>query len=116
MRVKNCSECRKEIYKQAQEEYLKHEYAIFKDAAYTMAVYSTVAALAVQARRGRSKDYVKKLFDDMVAVMETSTLFGKPIEMTDLMKTLEAEYGIDFHRINPHLESEKAFIKGVKKK
>ena len=47
--------------------------------------------------------------------METSTLFGKPIQMTDLMKTLETEYEIDFHRINPHLESEKDFIKGVKK-
>lgn len=110
----NCDKCRKEIYKEAREEYLKHEYAIFKDAAYTMAVYSTVAALAVQVRRGRTKRYIRKLFDDMVAVMDTSTLFGKPIVMTDIMKSLEQDYEIDFNRVKPNLESEKEFIKGVK--
>lgn len=113
MKVKNCHACRKQIMEEARSEYLKHEYAIFKDAAYTMAVYSTVAALAVQARRGRSKDYIKTLYDDMIAIMDTESFFGKPITMSDLMKTLEQDYDIDFKRIQPNLESEKDFIKGV---
>ena len=55
MKVKtDCNKCRKQIYGQVKEDFMKYEYSIFSDVAYTMAVYSTVAALAVQVRRGRS--------------------------------------------------------------
>lgn len=116
MHIKDCKSCRKDIFKQAKDEFMKHEYAIFTDAAYTFACYATTAALAVQVRRGRSKEYIQKLYDDMVMMFDTSTLFGKEIKLTDIMHDLERDYGIDFKRINVHLESEKEFIKGVKEK
>ena len=53
MRALNCSACRKKIKQECTEEYLKKEYAFFKDAAYSMAVYATIAALAVHHRRNR---------------------------------------------------------------
>lgn len=111
----DCLKCRKEIYKQAEKEFLKHEYSVFSDSAYTMAVYSTVAVLAVQIKKGRSKKYIQQLYNDMVAIFDMPQIFGKVITLTDIMKRLEREYGIDFKRIKVHLESEQEFIKGVKK-
>ena len=114
MKALNCTQCRNKIHKEEQEAFLKQQYAILKDAAYTFACYATTAALAVQVRRGRSKEYIQALFDDMVAVYDTETCFGKQITLTDIMKDLEDIYGIDFKRIKVHLESEKEFIKGVR--
>ena len=114
MKALNCTQCRNKIHKEEKEEFLKGQYAILKDAAYTFACYATTAALAVQVRRGRSKEYIQKMFDDMVAIFDTETFFGKQITLTDIMKDLESDYGIDFKRINVHIESEKEFIKGIR--
>ena len=54
------------------------------------------------------------MFDDMVAIFDTETFFGKQITLTEIMKDLENDYGIDFKRINVHLENEKEFIKGIR--
>ena len=113
MKVKNCQLCRKQIINEAKTEFAKHEYAIFSDSAYTMAVYATVAVLTAQIRRGRSKEYIQKLFDDIVMIYDTPEIFGKPIYLTDLRNTLETEYGIDFNRINVNIEDEKSFIKSL---
>lgn len=115
MKALNCTQCRNKIHKEEKEAFLKGQYAILKDAAFTFACYATTAALAVQVRRGRSKEYIQKLYDDMVMMFDTSTLFGKEIKLTDIMHDLERDYGIDFKRINVHLESEQEFVKGVKK-
>lgn len=111
----NCETCRKQIHKEERDAFLKNQYAILKDGIYTMACYATAAALALQMQRGRSKKYIRKMFDDMVVLYDTSTIFGKPIVLTDVIKQLEKEYDIDFKRINVNLESEKEYIKGVKK-
>lgn len=111
----DCTACRKRIYKEAETEYLKREYAWFSDAAYSMAVYSTVCAIAVMTRRGRTKEYIQKFFDDMCLIYDYPAQFGKELTMNDLMKQFEQDYGIDFKRINVHLETEKQFIRGVTK-
>jgi len=114
MHIKDCNSCRKQIHAEEKEAFLKGQYAILKDAAYTFACYATTAALAVQVRRGRSKEYIQKMFEDMVAIFDTETFFGKQITLTNIMTDLESDYGIDFKRINVHLESEKEFIKGIR--
>ena len=113
MKVKDCSKCRKQIMNEAKTEFAKHEYAIFSDSAFTMAVYATVAVLTAQVRRGRSKEYIQKLFDEIVMIYDTPELFGKPIVLSDLRKTFEKDYGIDFNRINVNIEDEKSFIKSL---
>lgn len=110
----NCAECRKRIYQEASTEFLKHEYAFFKDSAYTMAVYATVAVLSVMHRRGRSKQYIKQLFDDICFIYDYPEVFGKQLRMTEMMHTFQQEYDIDFSRIVVHIEDEKDFIKSVK--
>lgn len=115
MKAISCAACRKKIAKEAEEAYLKKEYAFFNDAAYSMAVYATCAALAVHHRRGRSKRYIRKLYDEMVLIMTVPAVFGKQITMSSVMKQLEEEYGIDFTRIKPNIESEKEFVRGAQK-
>ena len=114
MKTINCNQCRKKIAEDAKQEYLKNQYAIFTDCAFTMAVYSTVAALAVMVRRGRTKEYIQKLYEDILCIYDTPELFGKPIYLNDLRKTFEKEYGLDFQRINVNIEDEKTFIKSLK--
>ena len=111
----DCNKCRGKILKEAKEEFMKHEYAIFEDMAYTFAVYATTAVLATQVKKGRSKKYIQDMYNDMVAIFDMPKIFGKVITMTDIMKRLEREYGIDFKRIHVHIESEQEFVKGVKK-
>lgn len=115
MKSMNCSTCRKRILESAQEAYLKQQYRVYTDAAYTFAVYATAAVLMAQIRRGRTKQYIQKLYDDIVLVYDTPQMFGKPISLTDIMHRLEKDYGIDFKRIHITLETEKQFISGVRK-
>ncbi len=112
----NCVECRKRIYKEAENEYLKHEYSFFTDAAYSMAIFATVAILSVMHRRGRSKRYIRKLFEDICFIYDYPEVRGKRIDMTEMVHLFETEYGIDFGKIKLHLESEEEFIKSVKGK
>lgn len=88
-RVQNCEACRKQIHAEEQENYLKKQYAWLNDGMYTMACLATTAAIAVQMQRGRSKDYVRKFFEDLVMIYTTSSVMGKPIDMVETMKMLE---------------------------
>lgn len=110
----NCNTCRKQIIKQAQDEYLKQQYRIYTDVAHTFACFATAAVLMAQVRRGRSKQYIRKLFDDLVMIFDTPNIFGKSIDLPDVMHRLEKEYDIDFHRIHVCLETESQFIKSAK--
>lgn len=42
-------------------------------------------------------------------------VFGKKLQLSEMMKTLETECGIDFSKIVVHLETEKEFIESAKK-
>ena len=115
MKTRNCTECRKRIHAEEQEEYLKKQYHGIKDAVDTIACLTTAAVLAVQVQRGRSKLYIQELFKDILMMYETPSVLGEPIELTAVMKQLEEEYGINFKRISVNFtETEKEYIKGCK--
>lgn len=114
MKTRSCEACRKQIKKECENEFLKREYAIYQDSALTFATFSTAAILMAMARRGRTKKYIQKLYDDIVFIYDTPTVFGKEIRLTEVMKRLEKDYEIDFSRINVRLETESEFLKSVK--
>ena len=114
MKTRSCEACRKQIKKECENEFLKREYAIYQDSALTFATFSTAAILMAMARRGRTKKYIQKLYDDIVFIYDTPTVFGKEIRWTEVMKRLEKDYGIDFSRINVRLETESEFLKSAK--
>lgn len=111
----DCIKCRESIYKEAEEQYLKNEYRFFEDAAYSMAIFSTIAALSVLHRRNRSKKFIQSFFDEMCFVFDYPAYMGKQLDMTEMQKFFEDTYGIDFSKIKLHIESEKEFIKGIQK-
>lgn len=115
MKVRDCQSCKKRIHEEEQQAYLKKQYAYLNDGIYTMAVLATAAVIAVQMQRGRSKEYIQKLFDDIVMIYTTSSVMGKEIKLTDTIKQLEKEYDIDFSRIHVNFsETEKEFVKSCK--
>lgn len=110
----DCNKCRERIYKEAETDFLKHEYKFFSDSAYILAAFATAAALCVQHRRGRSKKYIQQFFDEMCFIFDYPEIMGKQITAGEMMKFLSKEYDIDFTKITLHLESEAEFIKDVK--
>lgn len=115
VRATNCTECRKRIHAEEQEAYLKKQYAYLNDGIYTMAVMSAAVALSVLVQRDRSKAYIQKFYDDMVMIYGTAEVLGKPLILTDVIKQLEQDYGVDFSRLHVNFnETQKEFIKGAK--
>jgi hypothetical protein len=114
-KIKDCIACRKAIYKEAETAYIKEQYRYFSDSAYSMAVFAVCGVLTAMVRRGRTKQYIQQLYNDMCIVFSTPEMFGKQISMTDIMHTLEKEYGIDWKKLEVHLESEKHYLTGVRK-
>lgn len=112
----NCNACRDRIRKEVETEFLKQQYSIFNDMSNSFATFAVTAALMTMVRRGRTKEYIQKLYDEMVFIFDTPSIMGKEVKMHDCMKLLEDEYGIDWDRINVNVESESEFIRGAKKK
>jgi hypothetical protein len=111
----NCVTCRNRIEKEIREEYLKQGYDFFTDSAYSIAYLIIATALCVFHKRGRSKAYIRSFYDEMLWILKNKEVFGKEIIMTDIMKMLTEEYGIDFNRVELNLETEKEFIHGCNK-
>lgn len=114
-KIKDCIACRKAIYKEAETAYIKEQYRFFKDSAYSMAVFAVCGVLTAMVRRGRTKQYIQQLYNDMCLLFSTPEMFGKQISMTDIMHSFEKEYGIDWKKLEVHLESEKHYLTGVRK-
>lgn len=114
-KITDCITCRKAIYKEAEEAYLKHEYAFFSDSARSFAVFAVCGVLTAMIRRGRTPQYIRQLYDDMCLLFSTPEMFGKEITMTDIMETLEKEYGIDWSKLQVNIESESEWIHGARK-
>ena len=51
---------------------------------------------------------------EQFAPVNRSEVFGKDIKLTDVMKQLEKEYGIDWRRLKVHIETESQFVRGQK--
>ena len=83
-KITDCITCRKAIYKEAEEAYLKHEYAFFRDSARSFAVFAVCGVLTAMVRRGRTKQYIQNLYKDMCLLFSTPEMFGKQISMTDI--------------------------------
>ena len=114
-RTTDCIECRKQVYKEAETAYIKEQYRFFRDSAYSMAVFAVCGVLTAMVRRGRTKQYIQNLYKDMCLLFSTPEMFGKQISMTDIMHTLESEYGIDWKKLEVHHESEQRYLTGVRK-
>ena len=115
MRTINCKKCREAIAKVAKEEYLSHEYDIFEGVARSTAIWAVCGLLTAMHRRGRTKQYIKQLYDEMCLTFSAGNLFGKEISMSDIMKSLSDEYGIDWNKFEFNIESREEFLHEMRK-
>ena len=113
-RVNDCRKCRQQIHEQETELFIQQQYKFLPEVGRNVAEFTTIVALSVMLRRGRSKQYIKKFFDDMVFMFDYPEFKGKRIRSSDLQKKFEDEYGIDFSRIKLHFEKYGEFKKAVK--
>lgn len=116
MKVRDCKKCRADIFKAAKEEYLNHEFDIFEDTARSFTIYAICGLLTALIRKGRTPEYISKMYDDMCNVFNTDTFFGNTVTMNDIMKALEKDYGINWDRVQPKLETRKEFLYSMRDK
>lgn len=110
----DCTKCRKAIIAGVREEFLKDQYEVFSTISDTFGKCCTAVMLMAMVRRGRSKKYIQDLFEELVMIYDMPNVFDKDVRSDDVIKRLEAEYGLDFGRIHIHLESESQFLKECK--
>lgn len=115
MKAINCSQCRKKILAEARDEYLKYEYAYFRDSARSLAVFAVCGVRTTMARRGRTKKYIRQIYEDMCLLFATPEIFEKKITMTGVMHSLTEDYGIDWDKLEVHIEDEKHWVTGARK-
>lgn len=84
-------------------------YKFFKQNADELAKYIISIVLWCFIKRGRTKRYIKQLYEDMLMILSMDNAFGVEIKSDEIMKRLEQEYDIDFSRIKINIESEKEF-------
>ena len=65
----------------------------------------------VLEHEGKSEEEIRRFYEDLRFIMETSEAFGKKIKAEDAMKMYAEKYGFDFDNIEVSFESKSEFIK-----
>lgn len=110
MKSRTLKDMTRELRKEVDRENAKHQYKIYLESVDTMFQAAATAMIAVMCRRGLSKKYIQKFFDDFIGILEFPEIFGKELRSDELQKRFEKEYGIDFSRIHVKIESEEEFL------
>lgn len=106
----NCNACKKNMLKQALEQYGAQQYEIFDETCDTAAHWVLCIALSVLQRKNATPEEIKEFFNDFKFIADTPAVFGKELKMDDTIKNLEKEYDINFNDISLHHEGKKQFI------
>ena len=110
----DCYKCRQKIHEEETEKFIEQQYKFLPEVGQNVAEFATVVALSVMLRRGRSKEYIRKFFDEMVFMFDFPPFLGKRLTASEMQKKFEDDYGIDFKRIKVHFEEYNEFKKSVK--
>lgn len=107
---------RKPIEKFRSESNLEEDYKFraFEEANQDVSQQIIAACLYSQYLKGRKPEYIRKMFDDIIAVLSMPPVMGKTLEGTELMKTLEDKCGIDFNRVDVKHETQDEWRKRFK--
>lgn len=70
--------------------------------------------LWAMSQHGYGAKRLRDCFDWFEAVCNMPPVFDQTMKMTDIKALMQAKYGIDFSKINPHLESYEEFCDGSK--
>lgn len=92
--------------------YYENKYQMFTELS-TDIVRQTIAMILYGMKlRGADADEIHKIFDGAVCVLEMPEHFlGKTITCQGCMEFISKNYGIDFNRIAPNIQSKEDFLK-----
>lgn len=110
MKVKTCEKCKKEILKQVRNEISLKKYDYFVEASESVARGILIAFVAVLDRRGLSKDYIRKMYNDMLLILDYPEVFGKTTTAEEYVEIFSKKYGINFDDVKLKIESKEEFM------
>ena len=117
MKSMNCKACRKQqeqnckaCRKQLEQKVYDMKYDFFAEASDAVARGIMIAFVAALDRRKYSKQYVKKMFEDMLLILDYPEVFGKQLESEVLANEFSEKYDIDFDTVRLKIEDKKEFM------
>ena len=115
-RVQNCEQCRNLQMKAQENLCMECQYDMFESTADDIARATVSAVIKAMEYRGRKPEYIRKLFADIVFVLECPPIFGKQMHSPDMIAEQTEKYGLDFSEIKVQKETKKEFFHNYKKR
>ena len=91
MKVRSLKDIERDIRKETEKANSAAQYDMYASSIDDMFRAALAVVVAVFHRRGRSKQYIKKIAEDFMFVLECPPIFGKQLSSTELMKQFEKE-------------------------
>jgi hypothetical protein len=110
MKAISCKKCRENWEKAIAQQIYDMKYEYFAEASDAVARGIMIAFVAALDRRQYSKQYIRKMYEDMLLILDYPEVFGKQIESEELAKEFSEKYGIDFDRARLKIEDKKEFM------
>lgn len=110
MGVINCTQCRKNWEKAIAQQIHEKKYDYFAEASDSVARGIMIAFVSVLDRRKYSKQYIRKMFEEMLLILDYPEVFGKQLESEELAQVFSEKYDIDFDRVRLKIEDKKEFM------
>lgn len=103
----NCNKCRKQIEKEMAAEMLKVQYDMYTDVTDNVARMVAALFVGVMHRRGLSKRYIQKYYDEFIMLLTAPAVMGKDIDANEVMN-IASEY-IDLRKVKCRIESREEY-------
>ena len=107
-KINDCRKCREEIRLTAFYEGVSESIDSATACVLAMCIW-------VLENEGKSEEEIRRFYDDLKFIMETSEVLGKKIKAEDAMRIYKEKYGFDFDNISVTFESKAQFIKRYNK-
>ena len=110
MKAINCKKCRENWEKAFTQQLYELKYDYFAEASDSVARGIMIAFVSVLDRRKYSKQYIRKMFEEMLLILDYPEVFGKQLESEELAQVFSEKYDIDFDRVRLKIEDKKEFM------
>ena len=101
------------LSKEAQKEL--SDFRVFLQVKDGIAQQAVAAMLYAYHLQGFRKKRIKKMFENIISVLEMPPMLNGAVVGIDLMHFLEDRYGVDFDRVKLKAETEKEYLERVMK-
>lgn len=87
------------------------KFSMFLEAKDDVAQQTVAAVLYAYHLQGWRTKRIRRMFENIISILEMPPTMSGSVEGTDLMQFLENKYGIDFKRVELQTETEQEYLK-----